>query len=228
MNNQPAVSSPLVISYLVLRKAIGYLGIALPFVLAIGGWLLYGEGIQSSISSYYHTGMRDIFVGTLCAFAVFLVSYKGYPEDDPAGNPPKISDDLAGNLAGFFAVGVALFPTTPDLDPKSLDEIIGGFHLAFAALFFLMLAYFSLCLFTRTDPKKPPTPQKLQRNIVYRVCGYAILAAIALIALLAFLPDAAVAGVKRLHPDFWLESLAILAFGVSWMTKGEAILKDET
>jgi len=32
---------------------------------------------------------------------------------------------------------------------------------------------------------------------------------------------------KVYNPLFWLETLAILAFGVSWIVKGEAILKDE-
>ena len=30
-----------------------------------------------------------------------------------------------------------------------------------------------------------------------------------------------------LEPIFWLESVAIVAFGLSWLTKGETILKDE-
>jgi hypothetical protein len=34
--------------------------------------------------------------------------------------------------------------------------------------------------------------------------------------------------VGPLNPVFWLESLAVEAFGVSWLTKGETILKDET
>jgi hypothetical protein len=33
--------------------------------------------------------------------------------------------------------------------------------------------------------------------------------------------------VKGYHPVFWLEALAIFAFGTSWSTKGEAILRDE-
>jgi hypothetical protein len=28
-------------------------------------------------------------------------------------------------------------------------------------------------------------------------------------------------------PGYWLEALAVLAFGISWFTKGEAILKDK-
>ena len=29
------------------------------------------------------------------------------------------------------------------------------------------------------------------------------------------------------HVVFWLEAVAIVAFGISWLTKGEAILKDD-
>jgi len=86
-----------------LRKAIGIIGISLPFVLAFGKIILGSPGIQSSISGYYYTGMRDVFVGSLCAIAVFMMSYKGYDH----------RDELAGDLACAFASGVALFPITP-------------------------------------------------------------------------------------------------------------------
>jgi hypothetical protein len=33
--------------------------------------------------------------------------------------------------------------------------------------------------------------------------------------------------VQALHPVFWLESTAVIAFGVAWLTKGEMILKDQ-
>ena len=88
---------------------------------------------------------------------------------------------------------------------------------------FLTLAYFCLALFTQTAGN--PTPQKLQRNIVYRICGYAILACILLIAVVNFLLTVN-SPVQMLHPVFWLESTAVIAFGVAWLTKGEMILKD--
>lgn len=206
----------LVISYLTLRKAVGSLGIALPFILAVGGLLVHKIAIQSSISHYYHSDMRDIFVGVLCAIAAFLISYKGYDRQD----------DYAGDLAGLFAIGVALIPTAPDL-ATGTAVIVGGLHLFFAAGFFCTLAYFSLFLFTKTNTSNP-TPQKKQRNSVYKVSGFIILIAIGLIGLLAILPDSASKPIKTLKPVFWLESIAIIAFGISWLTKGEAILKDET
>ncbi len=205
----------LVISYLNLRKAVGIIGISFPFVLVVGKWLAGYPGIQSSISAYYHTVMRDVFVGILCAIGVFLFSYRGYDR----------RDDVAGTLAGIFAIGVALFPTSR-VEGAVARDTIGLLHLVFAALFFLTLAYFSLVLFRRTDPRLPPTSRKKQRNVVYALCGYAILGCLALIAGVSLLP--ADSPVRGLDPVFWLEAAAVVAFGVSWLTKGEAILKDLT
>jgi hypothetical protein len=217
MNNRSGNEISLVFSYLALRKAIGILGIALPFVLSLGALILFQTGIQSSISSYYHTSMRDVFVGTLWAIGFFLLSYRGY----------KLCDDIAGDLGCVFAVGVALFPTTPDGATSSGARLIGYVHLAFAALFFLTLIYFSLFLFTKTHPDKSPTRKKLQRNKVYKICGYTMGICILLIAVYSFLPDTIVSLLKTFKPIYWLEAIAILAFGISWFTKGEAILKDE-
>lgn len=218
MNTQKIDGNSLVVSYLVLRKAIGILGIALPFVLAFGLLLLKGAEIQSSISSYYHTLMRDVFVGILCAIGVFLLSYKGYEK----------ADDLAGDFACLMAVGVALFPVAPEGNSDPTLALVGTLHYVFAALFFLTLAYFSLRLFTKTDPSVPPTRRKMQRNFVYKVCGYLILLAMALIAVVKLVADSQGVPFKQLDPVFWLEALAVVAFGFSWLTKGEAILKDET
>ncbi len=215
MDQQPKLQDPLVLSYLDLRKAVGIIGCALPFVLAIGKILLQGPGLQSSISGYYYTDMRDVFVGSLCAIGVFLMSTRGYARDD----------EIAGRLACVFAIGVALFPTTPSADATRLESIIGDVHLTFAALLFLTLAYFSLALFTMTGPENNPTPRKLQRNKVYRVCGYTILACIVFMFVAALPPVKPF--VDSLSPRFWLESVAVFVFGVSWLTKGGSILKDQ-
>lgn len=142
-----ADSNLLVISYLNLRQSIGCLGIALPFALAIGGLLIFQVGIQSTVSDYYYTGMRSVFVGILFAIGVFLFSYRGYQR----------KDNIAANLASFCAIGTALFPTPPQ-NATPLAETIGTLHIAFAVTFFVSLAYFSLVLFTKSDPTKRPTP----------------------------------------------------------------------
>ena len=206
----------LVVSYLMLRKAIGCLGMGLPVVLAIGGGLIFQTGLQETISDYYYTGMGDVFVGTLFAMGVFLFSYKGYGKQD----------NRVANIAAVCVIGTALFPTTPS-DPTTLTAAIGKIHVAFATSYFAALAYFSLFLFTKSDPNKPPTPQKILRNRIYRVCGYLIVWALVAIALLAVLPDSWTAVLSGLDPIFWLESVAVIAFGVSWFVKGEGILEDE-
>jgi hypothetical protein len=210
----------LVLSYLGLRKAVGVIGTSLPFVLAIGNMLLLGRvGIRPSMSAYYYTRMGNVFVGSLCAIAVFLMSYRGYERRDHA----------AGVLGCIFGTGVALFPTSPEGGPIS---VVGVAHVVFAASFFLTLAYFSLALFTKTDSPGHETRRKLQRNRVYQVCGYAILTCLALCALGGISASAGLltvdSVVMKLDPLFWLESAAVVAFGVSWLTKGEAILRDES
>lgn len=210
-----SATSSLVLSYLGLRRAIGILALCLPFALVIGKTLLECPGIEPSISDYYYTVMRNVFVGTLCAIGVFLLSYRGYER----------ADNIAGNLACCFVVGVALFPTTPAHCASFAQEVVGGFHYGFAAAFFLTLAYFCLVLFRKTNPSKPMTPRKLQRNRVYAVCGGLILLCIGLLAAYGlWFRDTIIAG---LDPVFWLETLAIIAFGTSWLVKGEALLRDQ-
>jgi len=206
--------APLVLSYLGLRKAVGIIGLALPFVLAFGRILLQGFGLETSISCYYYTDMGNVFVGSLCAIGVFLLSCRGYDQRDA----------IAGRLACLFAVGVALFPTASCAASDSPSVAISRVHWSCAALLFLTLAYFCLALFTQTSGN--PTRQKGQRNIVYRICGYAILASIVLIAVVNLLLKGD-SPVPALHPVFWLESTAVIAFGVAWLTKGEMILKDQ-
>ena len=182
MNSGLANDNSLAFSYLSLRKTIGLLGIALPFVLSLGALLLFQTGIQSSLSSYYHTGMGDVFVGTLCVIGVFLLSYKGYER----------ADDIAGDLACLFAVGVALFPVAPDDAATGGARFSGYVHLACAGLFFSTLTYFSLVLFTKTDSSKPPTRKKTQRNKVYKACGYTMAGCVVLLVIYSLLPDAMV------------------------------------
>ena len=214
MNDDLKSKNALVISYLTLRKIIGLLGISFPFVLSLGAVIFFQTGLQSSVSKYYHTGMGAVFVGTLCVIGFFMLSYKGYDR----------RDDLAGDLACIFAVGTALFPTHQTPDAK---DVIGYIHFAFAGLFLVTLIYFSLFLFPKTDPEIQPTKKKLLRNKVYKVCGYLMSICIVLIVIYYLLPDAVASAIEGYKPVFWLEAIAVVAFGISWITKGEAILKDE-
>ena len=169
-----SITERLVFSYLELRRVIGVLGTLLPIVLLIGGWAIFNTEKRGSISSYYHTGMGDVFVGTLCVIGLFLFSYRGYLSDD--GSYLR-SDRAVGDFACVFALGVALFPTSNDGEITATSII----HLVSTALLLLTFAYFSVFLFTKTKPQQAPTKKKLQRNLIYRVCGAIIVACLLLI-----------------------------------------------
>jgi len=201
-------SRRLIISYLTLRRIVGFLGLGLPPLLVLGDMLERGQWVlRGSLSAYYESVMGDVFVGVLFVIGWFLFSYRGYE--------PK--DHWAGNFAGICAMGVALFPS-------SVGGVSQVLHVLFAALLFLDLAYFSMALFTKTSRHRPPTPEKLVRNRVYRVCGVGILASLVAIAITWRWGDAW--GLADLHPVFWFESLALLFFGFSWCVKGEVLWTD--
>ena len=215
MSTEPANEKSMIISYLTLRKAIGIMGLALPIVLYFGAEIIFHDGLQPSLSSYYHTGMGDILVGILVAIGFFLFSYRGYER----------SDDIAGDLACLFAIGTALFPTAPENANPCAPVISEYVHWIFAALFFITLIYFCLFLFTKTYPDRDMSPEKIKRNRVYRVCGYIMSLCIVLIAVHGLIMSET--SIQTYKPVFWLESITVWAFGFAWITKGEAILRDE-
>ncbi len=222
-NHENENSNNLVISYLTLRRSIGILALTLPFILLIGSIVCGGcEEIQQSISGYYHTAMRNVLVGVLCAVALFLFSYRGY----------ELRDNIAGDLAALFALGVAFFPTSSicplpncNIAPVFEIKIISTLHFVSATLFFLTLSYFSLVLFTKSNVDKKNIKQpKKNRDFVYKVCGYIMLSCIGLIAFYFFVLDEKY--IAQYNPVFWLETIALMAFGFSWLTKGEVLWID--
>jgi hypothetical protein len=197
------------VSYLTLRKFVGVLGMLLPVVLALGG-IISGEtsGVKSSISVYYDSPMRDVFVGVLFTVGWFFFSYRGYDR----------ADNFATHLAGVCALAVALFP--------SVSPVVGVrvVHYVAAGLLFVVLACISLFLFTQSEPA--PTSRKRLRNKAYTACGVIMLLCVVVIVLYKFLlADRPIAAYQ---PAFWLESVALWAFGISWLIKGETLWQDVT
>lgn len=81
----------------------------------------------------------------------------------------------------------------------------------------------SIFLFTKSDQSKEnQTPQKRTRNIVYIVCGVIMILSILILGIY-FIEH----GNKDSRIVFSLEILSLLAFGISWLTKGEALFGDK-
>jgi uncharacterized protein YhhL (DUF1145 family) len=199
----------LVHSYLFLRRAVGILGIALPAVLIIGKTVLQGGPPLGSISDYVYSDMRGVLIGTMCAIGVFLFSYRGYGR----------IDDITADVAAVGAIGVGLFPTTPFTGrPSATAQAVGTVHIVSAAIFFAALIIFCLFLFTRGDSPQPGG-RKRARNAVYIACGVIMLVCLITIGILQAV----------IHTDvavLWLESAAVMAFGIAWLVKGQTILVD--
>jgi hypothetical protein len=204
-------------AYKFLQKAVGLIAVTLPVVVAAGHFVAGGTGFKGSISSYYYTHLGTYFVGSLFALGVFFLSYNYRPL------PNYELDNYLSIAAGSMAIAVALFPTASDADDASTgSRVVSGIHLVCAGALFVLLAVFALFLFTKTGATL--TVKKQQRNLVYRVCGWIIVAAIVLV-----LASQVVDPPSSWNSLFWLESGAVVAFGVSWLVKGGffGILADE-
>jgi len=168
--------------------------------------------------------MRNVLVGLLCAIGVFHLATEGYDR----------VDRIAGRLACLFAFGVAWFPTTPASPPppSHAQDIVGDWHYTFAALLFATLAFFCIWQFTQTTSVDTMTRKKRQRNVVYYASGYVILGCIVVIGLVKQLKIHGIlpsfqAWLISWNWNFWFESLALVAFGIAFLIKGEFLLKDE-
>jgi len=151
-----------------------------------------------------------VFVGSLCALAVFFLSYNLKPL------PHHETDKHLSRVASLMAVLVALFPTTSSVAHQSVgSEWVGRVHITCATVLFALLGVLSLFFFTKTSSAGDMTQNKRKRNVVYVVCGITIFAGIVLIGV-AYAVDLPASW----HSVFYLESLAVIAFGVSWLVKG--------
>ena len=205
----------IVASYRFLRRAIGLLGGLLPIVVPLGYSISTGDyRLLPSISSYYYTDMRNIFVAILCAVGVFLICYRY-----------ERIDDVLSYVAGVSSIGIALCPPVPP-DASTAARVAGVVHVVLAAVFFVTMALICWFLFTRSDlPAQARTAQKNIRNGIYRVCGAVIAVFTALAGASSLLPKSFV---DSYHPLYWCEAVATLSFGVAWWIKGETLFTDKS
>ena len=212
MNPEPRKPPQDAVTVRHLRLGIGSVGIALPVVLVVGHLVAaHRLTLLDSLSAYYYTEMRNVFVGSLCAIGVFLIAYRY-----------RQPDDALGTVAGVLAITVALFPTTASgpAGVTSHDRMVGMVHQVAASVLFVLLAAFCLVLFARPDRVGVPPSRSAVR--FYRVCGGLILAAIALALASTQLP----ADVSQtLKPLLWCEAVAVFAFGAAWVAKSDALLR---
>jgi cell division protein FtsW (lipid II flippase) len=223
---QKESSNDLVFSYLTLRNLIGFSGMLLPLALVMT--TARGEGdkfVQPSISDYYYTSNGDVFVVLLSVVGIFLFTYKGY----------QWKERVLTIIAAVSAVGVSFSPTASrwanSISIHQLHKKVPLWfgverHFIFAATFFLCIAIICLVYFPKTNKESLKKNDgnktaKAKRNILYKICGWTIIASLLLLVLYSVLQPA-----TTIPVIFILETVAIEAFGLSWITKGQTLWPD--
>lgn len=180
-----------------LRAIIGWLGMLLPWIVVI----LIGY-FPNSISATWYTNACTVFMIILGSASFLLISYKGY----------ALIDDILLTCSGIAGLGICLFPCAI----TSCHEKVGTFlidnqtsntlHGIFAIVFFGLLAYNSIFLFTKSSGEI--SKKKKARNIIFRVCGFGMLASFAILL------------IPNLPCKVWImETAALFFFGISFLTK---------
>jgi hypothetical protein len=185
-------------TYLCLRSVMLIIAILLPLIFLVAtNWV----DMQDSISAFYHTKMRNIFVGALFAIGICLYVYKGYND----------LENYALTVAGLLLFGVAMFPTS---DPSGIIPWYFYItHYFCAIIFFVLLAV--VCIWCRK------TPYGESPNLYHK--AYNITAGLMIIllgsALILKLLDKF--GVFKFKTaTFYVEWCAIWIFALYWCVKG--------
>lgn len=199
--------------YLRIRNLCGFLGMVLPWIALLSAGLTPHESAEwwwSISATYYQT---PALVGILVPACLVLLTYISYSK----------LDNIITSLSGIFGLGIVLFPCkvswiadgTPVGFFQVPIEVSNIVHGVCAMIFFMLLAYNCIFLFTKTNAANNPTKRKKLRNKIYRVCGYGMLAFELVFAVVKFVGG----------PGFCtmiVEIILLSLFGISWLVKGEA------
>jgi hypothetical protein len=203
-------------TYITLRRGMAIMAAAFPLLLWIVGRLLYGIDLQGSMSAYYFAvstpgsdafPMRTWFVGLLFAIGGFLYLYKGFTD----------RENFALNLAGVFAVMVAVFPMDRDGAAGAERSLASqlSIHGASALLLFACLAYVAIACAGKTLRLLPPAHKGKEQAFrrAYRIIGWSMVAAPVAAFIITLISG------DRTRYVFWVEALGIWAFSAYWFVK---------
>lgn len=198
-------------TYFSLRWGMVVMAFAFPIVITLGDFLLYKSGLLASLSAYYYTGVRDVFVGLLVAIGACLYLYKGF----------SVSENVALNLAGVFVVAVAMFPTQANCGESCA---LFTTHTVSAILFFLCIAY--VAIFKGPETLSLMGDEKIRRRYrrTYKTLGTVMIVSPA-VALIASLILEASTGKKFVV--VLAEWLAVWIFATYWYFKSRELASTE-
>lgn len=227
-----------------LAFLVGCVAVGLPLVMIIGA-TIGGSCFRHSISHFYYAQfLGAIFVGLLFFIGGFLLAYCGeHPLEDQGSTiagfgafvvaclPTRDSGcELDTFLSRVFVQVTNGEPITvaeaPDQEFFNLFNTASDWHMVAAGILFTYLGLFCLFVLKRILPDRHIRNGRLietkrRRNRLYSYCGIIILACVAVLALKGWLgSDAFLAWWNGYNLTFFVETIALWAFGVAWFAKG--------
>lgn len=224
------------ISYIELSKLLGILGIALPVIL-LGLTAANHSKILPSISDYYYSISKGVFIGIISAISVFLYTYNGF--DDTEKYLSKIAG-IAALLLGIFPTSVrednllkpCKFYTIDDFSKFVIPSVqnskfVGSFHLFSAFIFFAVLVIMILWKFIAYE--RNSSLRSSNRICLYLICGIVMALCILIMGVNHFIPCMFKDSDDWTFPlTFTCEAIALLFFGIAWITRGKGFMSDRT
>lgn len=239
----------LVLSFMTLRNLVGFVGFFLPSYLILFTIvtpadelpMIKGkEGdlpIQGSISDYFYTSSGDIFELSLCTCCILIMVYAGY----------NWKERLLCYISALGGLGVAVLPTKWKdtckvsihnvlVDPDDVLVFPGTdieIHFILAGIFLVGLAILSIKFFPLSSPDsiqslKPGNKktQKEKRNRIYKACGWIMLGSVFACIIYVWKWEIIDPLIGKFPMIFFWETVALFAFAISWLTKGETFYPD--
>ncbi|GAA6136742.1 DUF998 domain-containing protein [Arenicella sp. 4NH20-0111] len=231
-----------------LAALVGFVAISLPLIMIIGG-TVGGSCFRDSISHFYHAQfLGGFFVGLLFFIGGFLLAYSGDHWMETIGS--TIAGLGAFGVALFPTAGAGCEAQTSFLSRVFVNvsnkadngvyevtaveqgqryfELFGAaseYHMIGAGIVFIYLGLFCIIVLRRVIPEKHGAgtnmvSTKRARNAVYFWCGVIILFSVAVLGLKGRVFDDDLVWWNSLNLTFWVELVALWAFGFAWIIKG--------
>jgi hypothetical protein len=166
--------------------------IGLPFILLVANCLILGRSPEPTISDYYYTALAPVF-------ELVMIGVAGHFLHRPEPGALHL-----GRVAGLAALGIAVFPTAR---AGAVIGSVGVVHVMCAIVFASAL----VALTAESGWNSRPTT--LLEMAVHRAACVTIACCVTLLTadlVFSLTPE------RSCFP-FWLETVAVLAFGASWL-----------
>ena len=201
-------------SFLTTRLVVGLFGVTLPVHAIVGEPLMSGNwSVRDALSDYYYSGLRNWFVGSLFAIGAGLLVYMATKRSRP--------DGVLSFVAGVCAILVALFPTN-EVGAEPSAVAVGSFRFRSGPVD--PAGHYLLAI---RDPRRHaaqsvrPAADQLAEISSVLCRGHLVVGSLVRADGRA---ERGALNIPMPYAVLFGESLAVLAFGFSWLLKGSELL----